>query len=71
MLILGITKYQCTQHIMTKSHFITDFEVHCYNVIPFGVKNARATYQRLISSIFKEQIGTVLEVYIGVMIVKT
>ncbi|KAM1029932.1 hypothetical protein ACFX2C_033887 [Malus domestica] len=34
--------------------FITDRELYCYKVMPFGLKNARATYQRLVNSMFAE-----------------
>ncbi|CAJ2644717.1 unnamed protein product [Trifolium pratense] len=42
-----------------------------YNVMPFGLKNAGATYQRLMDRVFSEQIGKNLEVYIDDMVVKT
>ncbi|PNX91900.1 gag-pol polyprotein [Trifolium pratense] len=40
-----------------------------YNVMPFGLKNAGATYQRLMDRVFSEQIGKNLEVYIDDMVV--
>ena len=39
--------------------------------MPFGLKNAGATYQRLVNRMFKEQIGTSMEVYIDDMLVKS
>jgi hypothetical protein len=42
-----------------------------YNVMPFGLKNAGATYQRLMDRVFSQQIGRNLEVYIDDMVVKT
>ena len=54
-----------------KTAFITDMSVYCYIVMPFGLKNAGATYQQMMSQVFKEQIGRILEVYIDDMIVKT
>ncbi|MCI80834.1 gag-pol polyprotein, partial [Trifolium medium] len=42
-----------------------------YNVMPFGLKNAGATYQRLMDRVFSKQIGKNLEVYIDDMVVKT
>ena len=54
-----------------KPAFITDMGVYCYNMMPFGLKNAGATYQRMMSKVFAEQIGRILEVYIDEMIVKT
>ncbi|XP_008245026.1 PREDICTED: uncharacterized protein K02A2.6-like [Prunus mume] len=38
--------------------------------MPFGLKNAGATYQRLVNKIFKEQIGKTMEVYVEDMPVK-
>ena len=54
-----------------KTAFITDMGVYCYTMMLFGLKNAGATYQRMMSQVFKEQIGRILEVYIDNMIVKT
>ena len=34
-----------------KMNFITPHGLYCYNVMPFGLKNSRATYQRLVTKI--------------------
>ena len=39
--------------------------------MPFGLKNAGATYQRLVNRMFKKQIDTTMEVYIDDMLVKS
>ncbi|KAM1774846.1 hypothetical protein ACFX12_044171 [Malus domestica] len=39
--------------------------------MPFGLKNAGATYQRLVNSMFAEQIGKSMEVYADDMLVKS
>ena len=39
--------------------------------MPFGLKNAAATYQQLVNKIFKEQIGRNMEVYVDDMLVKS
>ena len=39
--------------------------------MPFGLKNAGATYQRLVNKMFQEKIGASLEVYIDDMLVKS
>lgn len=53
-----------------KIAFITDRELYCYRVMPFGLKNAGATYQRLVNEMFKDQIGRNVEVYVDDMLVK-
>nr|KYP64607.1 Transposon Ty3-I Gag-Pol polyprotein [Cajanus cajan] len=40
-----------------KMAFITENANFCYQVMPFGLKNAGATYQRLMDRVFREQIG--------------
>ena len=39
--------------------------------MPFGLKNIRATYQRLVNKMFQKQIGASMEVYINDMLVKS
>ncbi|KAI5339406.1 hypothetical protein L3X38_018678 [Prunus dulcis] len=51
--------------------FITDKGLYCYNFIPFGLKNAGATYQRLVNKIFAGYIGNIIEVYVDDMLVKS
>ena len=48
--------------------FITNQGLFCYRVIPFGLKNAGATYQRLVNKVFKPLIGKTMEVYMDDMI---
>ena len=54
-----------------KTTFITPHSLYCYNLMPFGLKNARATYQRLVTKIFRPLIGKTMVVYINDMLVKT
>ena len=51
--------------------FITGQGTYCYQVMPFGLKKAGATYQRLVNRMFHKQIGTSMEVYIDDMLVKS
>ena len=54
-----------------KTSFVTGQGTYCYRVMPFGLKNAGATYQRLVNRMFEKQIGTSMEVYIDDMLVKS
>ncbi|XP_072084385.1 uncharacterized protein [Arachis hypogaea] len=54
-----------------KTAFITPDGTYCYTVMPFGLKNAGATYQRLVNKIFQNLSGSKLEVYIDDMLAKT
>ena len=49
-----------------KTTFITPHELFCYNMMPFGLKNARATFKRLVTLLRKT-----MEVYIDDMLVKS
>ncbi|XP_070009742.1 uncharacterized protein [Nicotiana sylvestris] len=40
-----------------------DKGTYCYKVMPFGLKNAGATYQRLVTKMFQEHLGKTMEVY--------
>ena len=54
-----------------KTSFITSQDLFCYKVMPFGLKNAGATYQRLVNHMFRLQIGRNVEVYMDDMLVKS
>ena len=51
--------------------FITDRGLYCYKVMPFGLKNTGAIYQRMVNMMFAKQIGRTMEVYIDDMLVKS
>ncbi|KAI5349829.1 hypothetical protein L3X38_002718 [Prunus dulcis] len=55
------TAFMCPGHISA-------FE---YTVMPFGLRNAGATYQRAMNSIFHDMIGHSLEVYIDDVVIKS
>ena len=56
---------------MHKTAFITDDANYFYKVMPFGLKNAGATYQRLMDKIFSHLAGHCVEVYVDDMVVKS
>ena len=43
-----------------KTAFIIDRGTYCYKVMPFGLKNAGATYQRLVNQMFAEKLGVTM-----------
>ncbi|XP_024634522.1 uncharacterized protein [Medicago truncatula] len=54
-----------------KTSFITPWGAFCYLVMPFGLINAGATYQRGMTKIFHDMIHKEIEVYVDDMIVKS
>ncbi|GJV93803.1 ribonuclease H-like domain-containing protein [Tanacetum coccineum] len=54
-----------------KTAFFAGEGVYCYRKMPFSLKNARATYQRLLDKVFNDQIGINLEAYIDDMVIKS
>jgi hypothetical protein len=51
--------------------FITPYGVFCYMTMPFGLKNAGATYQRCMQACLHDQIGKNVQVYVDDIVVKT
>jgi hypothetical protein len=54
-----------------KTLFIMPHDIYCYKVMTFGLKNAGATYQKVIQKCLKYQIGKNVEAYIDDVVVKT
>ena len=54
-----------------KTSFITDQGTYCYKVMPFELKNAGVTYQRLVNYMFREMIEKSIEVYVDDLLVKS
>ena len=54
-----------------KTSFITGQGLFCYKLILFDLKNAKATYQKLVNHMFHPQIGQNVEVYVDDMLVKS
>ena len=56
---------------MEEATFITEWGVYCYPVMPFGLKNAGATYQRAATTILHDMMHKKVKVYVDDMIVKS
>jgi hypothetical protein len=54
-----------------KTTFITPYGVFCYQVMPFGLKNTGATYQRMMQNCLGSQIGRNIQVYIDDVVITT
>ena len=54
-----------------KTAFMTPTGNYHYRVMPFGLKNAGSTYQRMMTRMFESQLGKNIEVYIDDMVVKS
>ena len=57
--------------IRKKTAFVTPVRNYHYKVMPFGLKNAGSTYQRMMTKMFEPQLGKNIEVYIDDMVVKS
>ena len=54
-----------------RTAFVTPIGNYHYKVMPFGLKNAEATYQRMMTRIFEPQLGKNIKIYIDDMVVKS
>ncbi|GJR61754.1 reverse transcriptase domain-containing protein [Tanacetum coccineum] len=66
----GYLHIQMAEGDEDKTTFFTEKGVFCYRKTPFGLKNAGATYQRLVDKVFSSQIGRNLEAYVDDMVIK-
>ncbi|GKV21352.1 hypothetical protein SLEP1_g31338 [Rubroshorea leprosula] len=54
-----------------KTSFYAGDEIYCYVMMPFSLKNAGASYQKMVTIVFRAQIGRNLEVYVDGIMVKS
>ena len=54
-----------------KAAFVTPIGNYHYKVMPFRLKNASSTKQRVMTKMFKPQLGKSIEVYVDDMVVKS
>ena len=67
----GYNQIQMAKEDQEKTAFIASQGLYCYKVMPFGLENAEAAYQRLVNQMFNKQIGKNVEVYVDDMLVKS
>ena len=67
---LGYNLIKMALEDMEKTSFITPWGTYCYKVMPFGLKNADATYQRAAITLLHDLIHKEVEVYVDDMILK-
>ncbi|GJW29364.1 reverse transcriptase domain-containing protein [Tanacetum coccineum] len=67
----GYHQIQMSKEDKEKMAFYTNQGTYCYTKMPFGLKNAGATYQRLVDSAFQTQLGRNLEAYVDDMVIKS
>ena len=54
-----------------KTSFITEWGIYCYLVMPFGLKNTGATYQRMATTLLHDMIYKKIKVYVDDKMVKS
>ena len=54
-----------------KTAFVMPIRNYHYNVMSFGLKNARSTYQRMMTRMFEPQLGKNIKIYVDDMVVKS
>nr|GEW45142.1 hypothetical protein [Tanacetum cinerariifolium] len=67
----GYHQIQMAKENEEKTAFITSQGIFCYTKIPFGLRNAEATYQRLVDKEFHKQISRNLKVYMDDLVIKS
>ncbi|GJX07023.1 reverse transcriptase domain-containing protein [Tanacetum coccineum] len=68
--VMGYRQIKMAKENDEKMTFITSQGIFCYSKMLFGLRNARATYQRLVDKAFHKQIGRNLEVYMDDLVIK-
>ncbi|GKC86033.1 reverse transcriptase domain-containing protein [Tanacetum coccineum] len=67
----GYHHIQMAESDEEKTAFHTSQGVYCYTKMPFSLKNADATYQRLVDKAFDSQVGRNIEVYVDDLVIKS
>ncbi|GKA71934.1 reverse transcriptase domain-containing protein, partial [Tanacetum coccineum] len=67
----GYHHIQMVERDEEKTAFFIREGLFCYKRLPFGLKNARATYQNLVDKVYNDKIGCNLEVHVDDMVIKS
>jgi len=67
----GYNQIKMAPEDMEKTMFVTLWGMFCYKVMPFGLKNAGATYQWAMVALFHDMMHKEIEVYVDDMIAKS
>ena len=67
----GYNQIKMNEDDQERTSFVTSQGLFCYKVMSFGLKNAGATYQRLMNKMYAHQIGRNVQVYVDDMLVKS
>ena len=67
----GYHQIPLAQEDQEKTSFVTPTGNYHYKVMPFGLKNAGSTYQRMMTKMFEPQLGKNIEIYVDDMVVKS
>ena len=68
---LGYIQIRMDPNDQEKTLLLTGQGTYCYQVMPFGLKNIGATYQRLVNRMVQKKIGASMKVFIDDMMVKS
>eukprot|EP01018_Ginkgo_biloba_P037312 Gb_25076 [translate_table: standard] len=67
----GYNQIKIAPEYQHKTTFTTPWGTFCYQVMPFGLKNAGATYQRAMTVIFHDMLHDIVEDYVDDILAKS
>ena len=67
----GYNQIKMAKEDKAKTTFTTHWGTYAYDVMPFGLKNASATYQQVMVTLFHDMMHKEIEVYVDDMIAKS
>lgn len=67
----GYNQIRMSEEDEAKMAFTTHSGLYCYKMMPFGLRNAGATFQRMVNKVFDKQFGSNMEAYVDDLLVKS